>query len=308
LLSLLPATVLGGAFNHPPPGTRVYVRDHVMHIYCIGAGSPAVIMDSGLGGTSLDWTRIQPLVATSTRVCAYDRSGYGWSDAASGPRTSYAIAQELRQLLSSARIPAPYVLVGHSFGGFNVRLFANAYPEDTAGLVLVDASHEEQFARLEKAGGGMVAPRGDFVLAYRPTLRAQLPREIRPVALALMSTPAAYSAVYGELAAFRLSAAQVAHRAGLPEVPTVVVTRGLREWPKTAEGDRKEAIWRELQKDLARRQARAVHLIAKQSGHYIPLEQPQVVSYAICIAVETARAGNPLMGVSSAWLRQRCRR
>jgi pimeloyl-ACP methyl ester carboxylesterase len=217
------------------------------------------------------------------------------------------ISNELHLLLDMAGIKGPYVLVGHSFGGFNVRLFANAYPKDTAGLVLVDSSHEQQFERLENVGPGMrLAPRGDFVVLMQPMVSPELPQKLRPMALALMSTYAALDAVRDELAAFRLSAEQVTDHGWLPEVPTVVVTRGERVWPDTIEGDRKEAIWRHMQEDLAHRNGRAVHLIADFSGHYIPLEQPEVVSSAICIAVETARAGNPPRGVPSVWLKQLC--
>ncbi len=310
MLSMAPLSTgaTGSTQAYPAPGKLVFVRDHYMHINCMGEGHPTVVMDSGLGGTSLDWALIQPEVAKYTRACTYDRSGYGWSDSGFGPRTSVNLMSELHMLLHAAGIPGPYVLVGHSFGGFNIRLFANAYPEETAGLVLVDASHEQQFERLERVSSGpSLAPRGRFVMYTQPTVPAELPQELKPVALALMSTTATYVAITRELAAFRQSAAQVAHNEWLPEVPTVVVTRGERVWPETAEGDLKEAIWRDMQEDLVRRNDRAVHLIAHYSGHYIPLEQPGAVSSAVCIVVETARAGNPSHGLPSMWLKQRCR-
>lgn len=307
------AVVLTPAFGpasmsaYPAPGKRVFVRDHYMHINCRGTGGPTVVMDSGLGGTSLDWARIQPKIAEYTRVCTYDRSGYGWSDSGFGPRTSATLVHELRLLLEAANVMGPYVLVGHSFGGFNVRLFANEYPEDTAGLVLVDAAHEQQFERLEHASSGpRLAPRGEFVLFTQPTVSSDLPRPLQRIALALMSTTAAMGAVRGELAGFRLSAKQVAAHAWLPEVPMVVVTRGEQAWPETPEGNLKESIWRDMQDELAHRNGRAIHLIAQYSGHYIPLEEPEVVFNAVCIAVETARAGDPSRGLLSVWLKQRC--
>lgn len=307
LVALLPALAVGGLPDYPAPGERVYVRDHYMYINCIGEGHPTVVMDSGLGGTSLDWVLLQPQVAKYTRVCTYDRSGYGWSDSGFGPRTSAIIMRELHLLLDAADVAGPYVLVGHSFGGFNVRLFANAYPKDTAGLVLVDSSHEQQFKRLESVGSGpSLAPRGNFVMISQPVAPSELPQEFQPVAQALMSTYAALGAVRGELVAIRRSASQVAHHKWLPEVPTVVVTRGERVYPDTTEGSLKEALWQDMQQDLARRSGHSVHLIAQFSGHYIPLEQPEVVFNAICIAVETARAGNPDRGLLSMWLKQRC--
>ena len=94
-----------------PPGQLVDVGSHKMHIQCVGSGGPTVVMDAGLGGTILDWSRVQPLVAGFTRVCAYDRSGYGWSEASPNPRSSVHIADELHALLHESGVEPPYVLV-----------------------------------------------------------------------------------------------------------------------------------------------------------------------------------------------------
>jgi len=100
-----------------------------------------------MGGSSLDWLRVQPEIAKFTRVCSYDRAGYGWSDSSPMPRTSLQIAEELKGLLTSAEERGPYLLVGHSFGGYNVRMFAKLYPSDVAGMVLVDAEHPDEGSR-----------------------------------------------------------------------------------------------------------------------------------------------------------------
>ena len=118
-----------------------------LHINCTGTGSPTVILDAGLGGTSLDWSKIQPEVARFTRVCSYDRAGYGWSESGAGPRTSQQIVQELHLLLVHAQVNGPYLLVGHSVGGLNMRLYAYRYPGEVAGMVLLDSTNEHQFAQ-----------------------------------------------------------------------------------------------------------------------------------------------------------------
>jgi len=130
-------------FN-PMPGRLVNVDGGRMHIDCTGEGIPAVILDSGLGDSFLSWRKVQPQIATFTRVCSYDRAGLGYSDSSPLPRTSDVIAKELHALLQAAGVAPPYVLVGHSMGGFDVRLYASLYRNEVAGMVLVDASHPDQ--------------------------------------------------------------------------------------------------------------------------------------------------------------------
>src|SRR6185437_1161890 len=112
------------AAHYPAPGKLVDVGGYKLHINCTGTGNPTVILDAGLGGTSLDWSKIQPAVTHFTRVCSYDRAGYGWSESGPGLRTSQQIVKELHLLLAHAQINGPYVLVGHSAGGLNMRLYA----------------------------------------------------------------------------------------------------------------------------------------------------------------------------------------
>ncbi len=131
----------------PAPGQRVDVGGFSLHLYCTGEnteGHPTVILESGLGGTSSSWGWIQPSVAKTTRVCAYDRAGMGWSDSSPAPRDVQNIATELHTLLQNAQIPGPYVLAGWSYGGMYVRQYAGQYPDEVAGMVLLDSSSPEQ--------------------------------------------------------------------------------------------------------------------------------------------------------------------
>ncbi|MCB0110021.1 MAG: alpha/beta fold hydrolase [Caldilineaceae bacterium] len=135
--------------NHNPPGQLFQVGDHQLHIHCTGSGSPTVVLEAGLGETSYSMAGwIAPAVAQATRVCVYDRAGYGWSEAASGPRDGEAVTTDLHALLAQAQEKGPYVLAGHSTGGVYVRVFAAHYPEEVAGMVLLDSQPNEAFTRL----------------------------------------------------------------------------------------------------------------------------------------------------------------
>lgn len=124
--------------RHPPPGKLVAIDGHHLHLIEMGQGSPAVVFESGLMSTVLAWQNIQPEVAKSTRTVSYDRAGLGWSDPGPIPRDADQIACELHALLEVSRVVPPYVLVGHSFGGLTTRVFASRFPDEVAGLVLLD--------------------------------------------------------------------------------------------------------------------------------------------------------------------------
>jgi pimeloyl-ACP methyl ester carboxylesterase len=131
----------------PAPGHLIDVGGFKMHIHCTGEDSPTVILETLAGGTSSYWGRVQPEVAKTTRVCAYDRAGRGWSEPDLEPNTLARTVRNLRILLTQANVEGPYVLVGHSIGGIYVRQFAAQYPQDVVGMVLVDAAHPDQYER-----------------------------------------------------------------------------------------------------------------------------------------------------------------
>jgi len=124
--------------RHPAPGDLVELKGRSLHLLSMGEGSPAVVFESGLMSTVLSWGDIQAEIAKDARAVSYDRAGLGWSDPGPAPRDAGQIVNELHQLLEQARVSAPFILVGHSFGGLTTRLFAARYPEEVAGLVLID--------------------------------------------------------------------------------------------------------------------------------------------------------------------------
>jgi pimeloyl-ACP methyl ester carboxylesterase len=151
MLGILYQTLAGAmdARRYPPPGELIEVKGRDMHLYCLGEGNPTVVLEAGAGGGVLGWAWIQPEVAKETRVCAYDRAGYGWSDETSGDLNAATVVEDLRILLEAAGERAPFVLVGYSLGGHYNRVFAHTYPEEVLGVVLVDARNPAVTGRLE---------------------------------------------------------------------------------------------------------------------------------------------------------------
>lgn len=129
------------------PGQLLDVDGHQMHIVCTGEGSPTVILEAGAGAFSAIWGWIQPVVAQQSRVCAYDRAGFGWSEPGPEPRDVQQIALELHTLLGKAGVEPPYVMVGHSLGGIYVRVYNARYPGEVLGMALIDATHPDTWAR-----------------------------------------------------------------------------------------------------------------------------------------------------------------
>jgi pimeloyl-ACP methyl ester carboxylesterase len=278
-----------------PPGQMVDVGGYRLHIDCRGEGSPTVVMDAGLGGLSLEWLPVQQPLSRQGRVCSYDRAGNGWSDPGPQPRTVAVIVEELHALLVNAAVPGPYVLVGHSFGGYTAQLFAERYPALIAGIVLIDSSHPGQVARFQApplrmntAPGKDVA--GIMLVSNAPVLPAHLPAELRRPVLMLMSQHKALVTAAQEFLYFRDSGKQVRENGRLPPVPLVVITRGIAE--RSARDPRApmiESLWLQLQDELAARSPRAVHLIATHSGHHVHLDQPELVTSAIGMVRDLAR-------------------
>jgi pimeloyl-ACP methyl ester carboxylesterase len=124
---------------NPPPGRMYDVDGHAMHLYCSGTGSPTLVLESGHGEDFTVWGKVQPALSLVTRTCSYDRSGFGWSDPQPGARDAVHIADQLHALLLKAGITSPIVLTGHSGGGLYARVYASRFPQDIAGLILVDA-------------------------------------------------------------------------------------------------------------------------------------------------------------------------
>jgi pimeloyl-ACP methyl ester carboxylesterase len=250
----------------------------------------------------MSWRKVQPQIARLTKVCSYDRAGLGYSDSSPRARTSKPIAEELHMLLRSAAIPAPYVLVGHSMGGFDVRLYASAYRGDVAGMVLVDSSHPEQQKRLPAAvndlDAGWVREQEFFELA----MPFGIPRvlgfcgedaEVRAAECNFHSVRESVK----ELKSVSESAAQAATAGSLGDIPLAVLSsdpdRPQLDLPEDLVKPTNDA-WQQLQNELAQLSTRSTHTIVRNSGHYIQLDQPGAVIEAIKKVVTQVREAQPI--------------
>jgi pimeloyl-ACP methyl ester carboxylesterase len=287
--------------KYPPPGGLVDAGGYRLHLNCTGEGTPTVVLDAGLGGGVPDWSLVQPEVAKFARVCSYDRAGFGWSEAGVRPRTSQQLVKELHALLGNAGVQAPYVLVGHSIAGIHAQLYAGQYPDEVAGMVLVDSSHEDQFSREEMRIPPFYPP---LIKALSPFGVARvinevgapppnLPREIEAERAAVYSHTGSMYAYADEMSAIPSDMEQLrASPMRLGDKPLIVLSRGMKEADQPVspeEADRAERWWAELQADLARRSTNGKQVIAEKSGHYIQFYQPDLVVDAVRQVVEAAR-------------------
>ena len=284
-------------FN-PMFGKLIDVGGRVMHIDCTGETSPTVILDSGLGDTYDSWRKVQPEIAKFARVCSYDRAGLGYSEPSSQPRTSRVIATELHTLLRAAGVNPPYVLVGHSMGGYDVRLYASLYPDEVVGMVLVDASHPDQETRFP---AGLKTKEGTLQLdaeLLEFTTPFGIPRLLGMCDDDPRSRAAAcnwHSAREGlaELKSFQESAAQTATTGSLGNMPLAVLShdpgKPSSELPPEL-AKTTNAEWERMQEELAHLSTRGKQRVAKNSAHYIQVDRPDVVIAGVRNVVDEARA------------------
>jgi pimeloyl-ACP methyl ester carboxylesterase len=248
------------------PGLEYLVRSRFLYLLCEGEGSPAVIFESGLGGSHRDWQWVAPELANSTTVCTYDRAGLDFSQLAPKRATARAKVRDLHALLRAARVRPPYVLVGHSYGGMLVHLYASDYPRDVAGVVLVESAHPNQQAR------------------FRAALPVSLRRVRAQVAPGNFPNPEGVDWV---------RSSNQARRAGpLGDTPLVVVTAGQSDGAPSADIARRLGhAWLAMQNDLARLSTDSVHVVATQSPHFVQsnLGQPQLVIRIIRVVLHAVR-------------------
>jgi pimeloyl-ACP methyl ester carboxylesterase len=257
----------------------VSIGDRALFISCNGSGTPTVILEAGLGADQSSWAQVQPALAAKTRVCSYDRAGLGQSDGAQTPRTSAEVVVDLHALLSAAQIAPPYVLVGHSFGALHARLYTARYPDEVHGLVLLDPVHEDWWS---EAAALLPAP-SDGEAQRLTVFRSYLERDVADPAL---------NAEQFDIPA---SAALLRTSGDLADRPLIVVSAARRDilapgLPPRLEDELYGLFQRTLPQRLLALSSDSTQVIAEQSGHNIPHEQPALVVAAIGAVVDATRA------------------
>jgi pimeloyl-ACP methyl ester carboxylesterase len=269
--------------------------------------SPAVVFEAGISATCLNWTQVSREVERFARPCTYDRAGLGWSDPANSARTTLSIVDDLHALLEAAQIPRPCVLVGHSFGGLLVRAYAAQYPGDVAGMVLVDPLAASEWlnpspanarmlrlgARLSRRGavlarigvvraalallmaGGRLVPKlvarassgsGESVISRIVGEVRKMPPETWPMVRAHWCQPKSFLGMAAYLESLPASAAEAAALDAPGTIPITVLSASNSTPEQLDERER-----------MARRSLRGQHIVARKSGHWIQLDQPELV-------------------------------
>jgi pimeloyl-ACP methyl ester carboxylesterase len=292
-------------YSPPPLGQLVNIGGRRLHLHCTGSGAPTVVVESGSSSFSIEWALVQEKVATFTRICSYDRAGFAWSDRGPAENTVEETIDDLHLLLRSASVLGPYVLVGHSIGGMYVRAYQRRYPEEVTGLVLVDATPEEDAEYLwnGKSTPGIFLTYDQLAAVYVPYIKNppaprqlpttvdvpydRLPRDLQRAELWaerlwLSRIDMSHSWITAEswrqeFVALRNQRLATPHALG--DLPLVVLRRGLRT----------NAILNQREADLVALSSVGKLIVATQSDHEIQLYQPDLVVQTIRDVIGASR-------------------
>ncbi len=273
------------------PGEINLVDGHMMHINCTGSGSPTLVLESGWGSSWQIWIKVQAALSKTTRVCSYDRPGYGYSDAQPDPRDADHIAIELHSLLTQAKITGPIVLMGHSVGGLFIRDYATRYPEEVAGLVFVDAvspswglgkvnAFPHWFARL---GLRTACSTNTFVLVGscawpRPGTGPRWKLAIGGLCHQQVC------ALGPESDSFARSGEETVQTGPYGALPILIISHDPAKWPADWEN-----AWSTMQEDLKKLSTRSRRIVARNSTHVIQLERPDLLNKEVPLFIEQIR-------------------
>jgi pimeloyl-ACP methyl ester carboxylesterase len=291
--------------KYPPPGVLVNVDGYKMHIYCMGTGSPTIILDHAGGGSSMDWALIQPKLAEHTRVCAYDRAGYGWSDYNPAPRTLEQQVSELQGLLKGAHEQGPYILVGHSYGARVDRVFTAKYPDEVAGMVLMDAGFlyddprypAETLSEFESENNMIhtvryLAPFG-LVRLLRPMMSNptfDLPREATLANTSFAATSRYWQSLNDQVNGMSTVFVEEHQVTSLGDIPLLVLV-------STEPDDASHKIWRQANIEMADLSTQGSYQIVNGATHFSLVYRQadaQVCVDGILDVLDAAQTGAPL--------------
>lgn len=291
------------------PQQMVDIGGRRLNLYCSGSGPVTVVFDAPSGEAGWSWFAVQPAVAKQTRACVYDRAGLGFSDPSDRPGTSANAVDDLHQLLLKAAIAPPYLMVGNSYGGANVQLYAYRFPQQVTGLVLVEAQHEDESARLDAASKGKLkqmyamqdqmeqaclaqaeqgfAPGSEMLANCTGGVQAMYGRQLAAAKLAVEMSPRHWRAARSENTHFEIGDAQLrAERRSFGDLPLMVLSRGVSPYaipgkPQSALNKAMEAENQAIHQELAALSTRGKLRVVKGAAHVIQTDQPEAVVDAI---------------------------
>src|ERR1700730_11930079 len=292
--------------RHAAPGSLYMVDGYKIHLHCSGEGSPTIVLDGGLGDDSLIWAKVQPELSKITRVCAYDRAGFGWSDPRPGPRDADRIVQELHLLLTEAGISGSTVLMGHSVAGLYIRAYAARYPQKLSGLVFVDGStplqedlfpeelrEEDKNAELEF----MKLKWFEILGATRAMGQCRHFEGFDDLTGKMIAEnqcrASQLTAMGREHQSFRQSSNQTAGTGPFGDLPILIFSQDPQpsapsESPTQADVEVRK-LWNEMQKDLNHLSTHSRRIIAKGSSHYIQVDRPDLLNSEVTDFIQQIR-------------------
>ncbi|WP_448096026.1 alpha/beta fold hydrolase [Luteibacter yeojuensis] len=289
------------------PGEIYKVGGYDAHVHCLGTGSPAIVLSTGLGDDFTTWLKVQPALAKVTRVCSFDRSGFGLSQMTPGPHDADTLAAQLHDLVGAAGIDKPFVLIGHSISGLYLRSYARQYTSDLAALVFIDGATPLQDDRVPKS-----------LVAIQDGQRARMPWQkflmtvgwyrlhgdcssVPPgfeaygqIIQANNCDPAQFDALEAELDAVRQSGEETRHVGPFPGLPVLILSRDPASMPPNWPADVAKAnslVWDQMQEESKQLSPLSRRVIAKGSDHYIHVDRPELVVREVTSLVEALRQG-----------------
>jgi pimeloyl-ACP methyl ester carboxylesterase len=291
---------------YAPPGEIYNIDGYDSHISCAGTGSPTIVLEAGLGDDFLSWRRVQLQLAAVTRVCSYDRAGYGWSAGRPGSRDTNHVAEELHALLAKANINGPFVLMGHSAGGLFIRKYASRYPQGIAALVFVDSSTPTQFERLppelriveDFTWDELFLPIG--ITRFRGHCGVADP--VTPAVTPLLEwrdcTRASFATTEREELDFPISCQEAKPTGPFGNIPILIFSQDpalhFGESPiALATMQKAAATWNALQEELKNLSPRSRRIIARGSTHYIQILRPELVVREVTQLIGELRGSSP---------------
>ena len=293
------------------PGKLYDVGGYSMHLYCTGQGSPTIVLDSGLGDDFTIWAKVQPELSKVTRVCAYDRSGFGWSQIRPGMRDANAISAELHQLVSVAGVERPFILMGHSIAGLYLRSYAAHYLNDLAGLVFVDGATPLQDDRVprelvkiqdrqreEMPWQKLLTTLGWYRIKGECT---KVPPGFENYSLWIKAdscVPSQLSAIESELDAEHTSGEETLHAGPFDSLPILIFSRDptvlASNWPPQVSKD-SAVVWNQMQEEAKALSNQSRRIIAMGSDHHVQIDRPELVIKEVTAFVLRLRAHqNPI--------------